>query len=137
MSSGDQDEFCTVMSGGWTVVEEPFVKDRLKWFEKSKFSYSNGEGVNDLIKKNDQEVRYTYLSDFGDMSKGWNFGDDLNPNAFTGMHYSQVASHNLSWEVAKKHNLGMDISVLNGKYSLTADVFKDTRENIFMERHHL
>lgn len=136
-SSGNQYGFFPAISGGWNVAEEPFVKERLKWLDMFKFRYSYGEVGNDLIKKNDQDVRYPYLSDFGDMSKGWNFGDDLNPNAFTGMHYSQVASHNLSWEVAKKHNLGMDISVLNGKYSLTADVFKDTRENIFMERQHL
>jgi len=136
-SSGNQYGFFPAISGGWNIAEEPFIKERLSWLDILKFRYSYGEVGNDLIKKNDQDVRYPYLSDFGDTGNSWNFGDILNPNIFNGMHYTQVASNNLSWEVAKKHNLGMDISVLNGKFSLTADVFKDTRENIFMERQHL
>ncbi|MGG6495136.1 UNVERIFIED_CONTAM: TonB-dependent receptor, partial [Bacteroidetes bacterium 56_B9] len=54
-----------------------------------------------------------------------------------GLHYQTVASDMLTWEVAKKHDLGIDLSLWNGKFTLTADIFKDTREQIYMQRQHL
>jgi len=137
-SSGHQFGFFPAISGGWNIAEEPFLKDRFKWLEMLKIRYSYGEVGNDRIRKNDQDVRFPYLSSFGD-SGSWNFGDNLNTNNYTGLHYSQIASPNLKWEIAKKHNLGIDVetSVLRGRFSFTADIFKDTRERIFMERKHL
>ncbi|MDU1890827.1 MAG: TonB-dependent receptor [Dysgonomonas sp.] len=137
-SNGDQFGFFPAISGGWNIAEEPFIKNNLQWLEMLKVRYSYGEVGNDRIRKGDQDVRYPYLSSFGDTG-GWNYGDILNKNEFTGLHYSQVASPNLKWEIAKKHDLGLDIdmALFGGRFSLTADIFKDTRERIFMERKHL
>lgn len=137
-SKGNQYGFFPAISGGWNIAEEPFIKGRLKWLEMFKIRYSYGEVGNDRIKKGDDDVRYPYLSSFGDIGE-WNFGDILNGKKYTGLHYSQIASPNLTWEIAKKHDLGVDIetTLFGGRFSLTADIFKDTRESIFMERKHL
>lgn len=134
-SKGNQFGFFPAISGGWNIAEESFIKGRVKWLDMLKVRYSYGEVGNDQVSGN---VRFPYLSSFGDSEK-WNFGDNLNKNEYTGLHYSQIASPNLKWEVAKKHNLGMDaeLSVLRGRFSLTADIYKDTRERIYMERKHL
>lgn len=130
-SHGNQFGFFPAVSAGWNIAEEKFIRKHLPWMEIFKIRYSYGEVGNDNISK-----RFPYLTDFGDQNS-WNYGDFGSDYNFTGYHYSQVASPELSWEIAKKHNLGLDVSLLNGGISMTVDIFKDTREDIFMQRHHL
>jgi TonB-linked SusC/RagA family outer membrane protein len=134
-STGNQFGFFPAVSLGWNIAEESFVKSQFKWLEMFKIRYSYGEVGNDRVSQDD--IRFPYLSSFGDTEYAWNFGDNNNANSEQGIHYSQIASPNLKWEVAKKHNLGIDISILNNKFSVTADIYKDTREKIYMARKHL
>lgn len=127
-SHGNQFGFFPAVSAGWNIAEEKFIKKNLPWMEMFKIRYSYGEVGNDNIQQ-----RFPYLT-YYDNYNSWKFGDYGNNNEYTGYHYSQVASPDLSWEIAKKHNLGLDISILNGKFSATVDLFKDTRESIFMQR---
>lgn len=99
--------------------------------EMFKIRYSYG-----IVGNDDLPRRFPYLTEFGDYNS-WNYGDYLSNYNFTGYHYSQVASPGLSWEIAKKHNLGLDISIFNGTFTATVDIFKDTREDIFKQREHL
>lgn len=129
--------FFPAASVGWNIAEESFVKDNIKWLDMFKIRYSYGEVGNDNV-----GVRFPYLSTIGDMMageayEGYYYGDPRNPNFYRGLHYQQVASSNLTWEIARKHNLGFDIHLLNNKFSTTIDIFNDRRENIFMQRQHL
>lgn len=128
---GNQFGFFPAVSGGWNIAEEKFIRKHLPWIDMFKIRYSYGEVGNDQIQQ-----RFPYLTYF-DNYNSWKYGDFGNDMEYTGYHYSQVASPGLSWEIAKKHNLGLDVSLLNGKFSLTVDIFKDTREEIFMQRHYL
>lgn len=130
-SHGNQFGFFPAVSGGWNIAEEKFIKKHLPWMEMFKIRYSYGEVGNDQIQQ-----RFPYLTYF-DNYNSWKYGDFGNDMEYTGYHYSQIASPGLSWEIAKKHNLGLDVSLLNGKFSLTVDIFKDTREEIFMRRQYL
>lgn len=136
-SHGNQFGFFPAVSAGWNIAEEKFIKKALPWLDMFKVRYSYGEVGNDNINQ-----RFPYLTYFdairnGDNAIEWLYGDFGNDNKYTTYHYSQVASPNLSWEIAKKHNLGLDVSILNGKFSVTVDLFKDTRESIFMQRQYL
>lgn len=122
--------FFPAASVGWNIAEEKFIKKHLPWIEMLKIRYSYGEVGNDNIS---DKVRFPYLSSFGDAG-GYDFGDYNSSWKFDGYHYTQVASNNLAWEVAKKHNLGVDLSLFSGKFTLTVDVYQDTREKIFMQR---
>ncbi len=130
-SHGNQFGFFPAVSAGWNIAEEKIIRKHLPWMDMFKIRYSYGEVGNDDIQQ-----RFPYLTYF-DNYNSWKFGDYGNDNYYNGYHYSQVASPGLSWEIAKKHNLGLDVSILNGKFSLTVDFFKDTRENIFMQRQYL
>lgn len=130
-SRGNQFGFFPAVSGGWNIAEEKFMKKAFPWMEMFKIRYSYGIVGNDELPR-----RFPYLTEFGDYNS-WNYGDYLSNHDFVGYHYSQVASPGLSWEVAKKHNLGLDISILNGTFTATVDIFKDTREDIFKQREHL
>ena len=135
-SHGNQFGFFPAVSCGWNIAEEKFMKKHIPWIDMFKIRYSYGEVGNDRVGPPNNPVRFPYLTNFGDYNE-WSYGDFGNENKYSGYHYSQVASPGLSWEIAKKHNLGLDVSVLNGKFSLTVDFFKDTREEIFLRREYL
>lgn len=134
--SGSQFGFFPAISLGWNIAEEKFIKDRFKWLDMLKIRYSYGEVGNDMLNSNEWADRFPYLNSFG-TSSGWNYGDVNNSYAFSGYRYSQIGAINLTWERAKKHNLGVDIALLNNKFSVTMDFYKDTRDQIFMRRQYL
>ena len=129
---GHQFGFFPAVSVGWNISEEAFLKKNLKWLDLFKVRYSYGEVGND----NFGNIRFPYLSDIRERP-GYNFGESISPNYYPGLYYAQVASDQLTWEVAKKHNLGFDLNMLGNLFSFRIDVFKDTREKIFKQRQHL
>ncbi|WP_342331716.1 TonB-dependent receptor [Pedobacter sp. FW305-3-2-15-E-R2A2] len=129
---GHQFGFFPAVSVGWNISEEAFLKKNAKWLDLFKVRYSYGEVGNDNFGAN----RFPYLSEIKERA-GYNFGESISPNYYAGLYYSQVASDQLTWEVAKKHNLGFDMNVLGNLFSFRLDVFKDTREKIFKRRDHL
>lgn len=130
--AGHQFGFFPAVSVGWNISEEAFLKNKAKWLDLFKVRYSYGEVGNDNFGNN----RFPYLSEIKERP-GYNFGESISPNYYAGLYYSQVASDQLTWEVAKKHNLGFDMNVLGNLFSFRLDVFKDTREKIFKRRDHL
>lgn len=130
--AGHQFGFFPAVSVGWNISEEAFLKKNAKWLDLFKVRYSYGEVGNDNFGAN----RFPYLSEIKERP-GYNFGEAISPNYYAGLYYSQVASDQLTWEVAKKHNLGFDMNVLGNLFSFRLDVFKDTREKIFKRREHL
>ena len=134
---GSQFGFFPAISVGWNVAEEKFIKERFQWLDMLKLRYSYGEVGNDRLSGDEWSERFPYLSSFGTFDPGWDYGDINNDYAFTGYHYTQIGSQNLTWERAKKHNFGIDLNVLNNRFSLTVDFYKDTRDQIFMKRQYL
>ncbi|MDA3854085.1 MAG: TonB-dependent receptor, partial [Bacteroidales bacterium] len=119
------------VSGGWNISEERFVKMNAPWMDLLKVRYSYGKVGNDIT-----NTRFPYLSTIGETG-GYDFGDYISSNSYTGMHYSEVSANDLTWEIATKQDLGIDIHILNNKFSATFDIFKDIRSQIYMQRQHL
>ena len=78
-------------------------------------------------KENDKDVTFP----------GWNWGDYGYGNSYDGMAYTQLASENVTWEIATKHDLGIDFSFFNDKLSGSVDYFNEKREGIYMLREYL
>ncbi|MHB9056768.1 MAG: SusC/RagA family TonB-linked outer membrane protein, partial [Paludibacteraceae bacterium] len=129
---GHQFGFFPAISGAWNVSEEPFVKNITSMFDLLKIRYSYGQVGNNQI----ANVRFPYLGSIGDIG-GYNYGDYGSPYSFTGLHITELAADYLSWEVATKHNLGLDFNLFHNKFSGALDVYKDTRSKIYMQRAHL
>jgi TonB-linked SusC/RagA family outer membrane protein len=81
-------------------------------------------------------LRFAYLSTI-EGGGSFNFGEPVSPNSYPGLYYTQVASDALTWEVARKQNLGIDISTANNLFSLTFDIFQEKRRNIYIQRSQL
>ncbi|MDE5655547.1 MAG: SusC/RagA family TonB-linked outer membrane protein, partial [Muribaculaceae bacterium] len=69
----------------------------------------------------------------------YNFGttNTSRPEYQTGWHFASLASRNVTWEVAKKQDIGFDLYLFNSKFSLTMDYFHEKRSGIYMLREFL
>lgn len=120
--------FFPAVAGGWVVSNESFLKDK-KWMDQLKLRYSWGKVGNDVL-----DTRFPYITTIQN-GGGYSFGD-LGQYGQTGTYINVLGTPNLTWEVAKKNNLGIDIGLFN-KLTITADIFKDQRSRIFMARNNI
>ena len=134
--------FFPAFSAAWNVAEEPFVKKALPWLDMFKIRYSWGKVGNDA---SGTRFPYLYTLGFSDdktsLLEGhpmvWNWGTNITRRENAGLHYLQVASPNVTWEVAKKTDVGLDLVAFHDRFSLTVDYFYDKRTGIFMQRNYL
>ncbi len=133
---GERFGFFPAISGAWVLSEEPFIKDKQDWLDMFKIRYSYGEVGNDKITGDgDFSGRFPYMSFLGS-SNGYNYGE-FGINNINGYRITTMGSPGLTWEKAKKHNLGLDVVLLGNKIDISADIFKDNRTDIFMERNQM
>jgi TonB-linked SusC/RagA family outer membrane protein len=121
--------FFPAFSLAWNISEESIVKNNLTWVEMLKLRYSWGRVGNDNV-----GTRFPYMYTIGENLSGYEWADFDFSRSFQGKSYTQVASNGITWEIATKHDAGIDISILKDKFSITADYFHETRTGIFMSR---
>lgn len=115
---------------GYAISRESFFERYSKTITNLKLRASWGLVGNDQI----GGERYLYLSDIdlqnGDM--GYTTGRDQNVDK-NGPRYKRYSNPTITWEVGSKWNVGFDLSLWND-LNITADVFREVRSDIFMER---
>ena len=137
-ADGHRFGFFPAFSLAWNIAEEKLIKKHLKWMNMFKLRYSYGKVGSDKLKIGDTVHRFPYLYTIKDDGNGWTWSDYGSPdNVYTGMHYTQLASNNVTWEIATKHDAGVDLSLFNDKLTATVDYFHEQRDGIYMERQYL
>ena len=137
-ADGHRFGFFPAFSLAWNIAEETFIKKHLKWMNMFKLRYSYGKVGSDKLKIGDTTYRFPYLYTIKDDGNGWTWSDYGSPdNVYTGMQYTQLASNNVTWEIATKHDAGVDLSLFNDKFTATVDYFHEQRDGIYMERNYL
>lgn len=133
-AKGHQYGFFPAYSGAWNIAEEPIIKDKVKFLEMLKLRYSYGKVGNDYMK-----TRFPYLSTFQTVEKyGYSFGDiENNIYSYNGLTYSTLAAQNVTWEIATKHDLGLDFSMWNSKINGAIDYFQEQRDGIYTTRSYI
>lgn len=130
---GHQYGFFPAISGAWNLAEEKFVRENLSWINMFKIRFSHGKVGNDNLGGN--RFPYLYTLDGGGGGYQWaQFGAD---KSYSGMYYSQVASPNVTWEIATKNDLGIDGSLFNDNLTFFIDYFDERRDGIYMARNFL
>lgn len=133
---GHQYGFFPAFSTAWNIAEEGFIKKNLEWMNMLKVRYSFGKVGNDNL--GDQRFPYLYTIGRGENGgAGYQWADYTFDRSYGGMRFTQVASPYVTWEVASKNNLGVDISLFGDKLIANMDYFNDKREGIYMQREFL
>ncbi len=122
--------FFPSVGAGWVISKEQFFKpleDVVQLF-KLRFSYGL-VGSAKIIGR-----RFAYIGTVAN-TDGYSFGITRD-NYIDGKDIGEYAS-DVTWETAKKTNLGVNIEAFNSKLILQADLFKEHRSGIFRRRNSL
>ena len=114
------------VSVGWRLSEENFWKSGLSSVtDNVKLRASYGATGNDRIDP------YQYLSTYGFNATNYVF--DVTNEARAVLE-TRIPNPNVTWEVAKQLNIGIDAGFLNNKLNVTFDYFNYNRSNILWIR---
>ena len=76
--------------------------------------------------------RFLFLTTVNRLGASYRYGD--NQLFYQGFDESKIGNSDVTWEVATKANLGLDMEFLSGKVSLQIDGFTEKRDGILMQR---
>ncbi|MDR1937153.1 MAG: SusC/RagA family TonB-linked outer membrane protein, partial [Tannerellaceae bacterium] len=115
------------VSVGWRISEESFFKDNLSFIDNLKLKASYGEQGNDRI----SAFQYLMLYQYG---RSQVFYENNNKTSYNGIYPSVFPNPEVTWEVAKTTNIGLEGTFRGGKLGLEAEVFRTRRSNILITR---
>jgi len=119
--------FFPAVSAGWNMAKEPFFQD-IAWMNQLKVRASYGEVGNDQV--SDRRFLYRQPVYYGDT---YVFGGS-SPQPVQTLYIGELANPNVTWERAKKSNIGFDLEIKDGLLGLTGNVFFEDRNNILAMR---
>ena len=122
--------FFPACSLGWVVSEEPlFPKNDIVSFLKFRGSY--GEVGNDKIGGD----RFLYRPTSYEYSGVYYFGEvGSTYSPYNRSNEGKIGNPDVSWERAKKLDVGLDLSMFKDKLRITLDYFNEKRDNILANR---
>lgn len=125
------------VGAAWFVSHEKFMSGLEDYISKLKLRVSYGITGNDNIGDN---TRFPYRENINTGLGGYNFG--LTPGANgsasnwsgNGIVEGSFPMLNLSWEIEKKLNTGIDVGLFRGRVDFSADYFYNQRSDILLQR---
>ncbi|MVT09363.1 SusC/RagA family TonB-linked outer membrane protein [Chitinophaga tropicalis] len=120
---------------GYRISNEPFFEPLKKAVTDLKLRATYGIVGNDQIGK--VEDRFFYLSNIDMNNAGYSasFGKNDGVGVYTrnGISISRYANPNITWELSRQINLGMDLRLFND-FDMTVDVYKQYRSQILQPK---
>lgn len=113
--------FFPSFSGAWRISEENFIKDNASWIDNMKLRASYGQLGNSSIGNYPYQEVYnttTYI-----------FGNNINQ----GVLQTGFKDKSLKWETTSVTDLGVDLSIFSGLFSLTFDYYNKVTDNILSQ----
>ncbi|PWG80582.1 TonB-dependent receptor [Pararcticibacter amylolyticus] len=113
---------------GWVASQEKFfegIEDAVSFL---KFRFTYGEVGNSQIGGR----RFAYIPTVGG-GGGYDYGRNNQNNSIGGLSFGEYAV-DVSWERAKKYNLGVELRTWKDAVSLVTEFFREERTGIFRKR---
>ncbi|TKG93713.1 SusC/RagA family TonB-linked outer membrane protein [Puteibacter caeruleilacunae] len=120
-AKGNRSGFFPSVSLGWNVANENFMQN-LDFVSQFKLRGSWGEVGRDNVPS------LSYIQRVN-QNKGYPWSTGMEP----GLVIANYASPDLTWETHEKINLGVDIGLLDGKFNIVADVFRNRKNDILAD----
>lgn len=128
-AKGNRWGFFPSVALGYNISEEKFFEPLKDVVTRMKVRASYGLVGNGEI----GGARFAYLSDVN-LTGSSEFTTGINMNvSMKGPKYNRFANKDLTWEIGRKFNVGIDLTIKN-KFNLTFDVFREDRSDIFQEK---
>ncbi len=121
--AGKRYGFFPGVSLGWRLSEEKFFQDALPDVDQLKLRFSYGEIGNDRV------GQYQYLQSYS-FGNNYVFGGSDVP----GIYANTMPNPNITWEVSKKTDIGLETSLWKGLLGMEFTYFMEKRSNILVAR---
>lgn len=122
LAVGNKWAFFPSAAFAWRASEEQFLKD-VNWLSNLKLRLSYGESGND--KTVNPYSSLAFLS-----QDSYLFGDDFT----IGKSVAGLSNADLSWEISKEYNLGLDLSILNSRVNFGFEYYSKETEGSILAR---
>ncbi len=119
---GHQYGFFPAFSAGWRLSEENFIKQNFPWIDNLKIRGSYGES-GALA-----GTPFQYLNTYSVYGPAYAFGG----NAVQGLNVNIEPNPNITWEKARKSDIGLEASFWHRLLTLEADYFHEKRSNMLV-----
>lgn len=123
--------FFPSIGAGWLVSNEDFWSPIKNTINTLKFKLTYGKVGNDAIAE--REDRFFYLSDISKGGRGYRWGNTFT-NAYGGYRINRYANPDITWEISTKTNFGIEIGLLDESLEIQWDLFRDDRDQIYLQR---
>nr|WP_323726988.1 TonB-dependent receptor [Petrimonas sp.] len=124
--------FFPSLGAGWLASNESFMEPFKNVITNLKFKATYGLVGNDQIGSLNDRFFYMSQVNMENSDYGYTFGTELGTYK-PGISISRYANELVTWEIAKKMNLGVEVGLFND-FTLLADYFTERRENILQTR---
>lgn len=126
---GLQYGFFPAFAGGWMISNEKFIANSSlsNIITTLKLRGSIGLVGNDASQKNNIPNRFLFLPVFSNAG-GYTFG--TGDNYFNGIQQGDIPNTRVTWEVARKQNIGIETDFFNGLFGVNVDYFYEFRNKI-------
>ena len=111
---------------GWAISNEAWWESLQETVSYFKVRYTDGLVGTDAVTGR----RFMYLDQMASVD-GYRFGDQN--NGVGGWGFSKYGA-NVGWSTSRKQDLGVDLKFFKDNLSLTLDIFKEHRKDIFITR---
>ncbi|MCC6290446.1 MAG: TonB-dependent receptor [Chitinophagaceae bacterium] len=123
---GKRYQLFPAFSAGWRISEEKFMQ-RFTWLDNLKIRGSYGESgalpyIGGVL------APFQYLSAFSLLGNNAIFGGASSQ----GLRETAPGNLEITWEKAKKTNIGFELSIFKGLFNIEADYFIEKRDDILM-----
>ena len=114
---------------GWVISNEPFFRGATEVIQYLKLRGTWGRVGNSQISGR----RFAYLATVKD-TNGTSYQFGKNMDQTYGTTAIDEYAVDVTWEIADKTNIGLDMRLLNNKFNLQFDAFKESRKGIYLRR---
>ena len=119
-------------SAGWVISNEAFMRSTQGWLDMLKIRGSYGLVGNDQAGSNASDNRFGYLQFYNNSGDAYSFGTQNNQNP-GGIRPGRLANPQLTWEKARKINVGIDMEFMSRRLTITIDLFHEHRYDIITD----
>jgi TonB-linked SusC/RagA family outer membrane protein len=124
--------FFPSVGGGYILSNEKFWESLKDVVSKVKFKATYGLVGNDAIGSDSDRFFYMSQLNMNDGGRGYDLGDNYGFHR-NGISISRYADPNITWEISRKTNFGLELNLLNS-LELQVDYFLENRSNILQSR---
>lgn len=121
LSEGNKWAYFPGVSLGWRLLEEPFMAN-VGWLDELKLRVSYGAVGNTSINPYQTAGALSRTTYAWDESPAFGFG------------LNQIPNPDLGWEISSTTNIGVDFSMLNGRFNGAIEVYRTNTTDLLLAR---